>query len=229
MTTNANPSLEILSLSISKKKIKHLMSYSGLEKKLQPAKRAWKRFAKTVESKFHNLNFYGAIKGIKTSSNRLLSYCSIRFFDPLKKRSVTRPPYRGYHYNNSHLYRHYYSNKSQAHKNFSPIYIDQLYSVEAEGSSYSLQAKKHFHAETSSRGKQVVDKQVLPRKVEKEKEKEKVLYSIEDAWREVVAKSPQLRPVDERAEEFISKFHREIKLQKEKSILEFEEMLARGA
>jgi hypothetical protein len=35
--------------------------------------------------------------------------------------------------------------------------------------------------------------------------------------------------VDERAEEFIYKFREENKLQKEKSILEYEERLARGA
>ncbi|OAY55569.1 uncharacterized protein LOC110611091 [Manihot esculenta] len=198
------------------------MSHSSLGKKLQPAKKAWKRLAKTVEAKFHNLNLSKAIKVIKTNSSRLLSYCSIRFVHPLKKRFLTTPPYRGYR-SNSHPYRHYYSNKNQVHNNFSPIYIDQLYSVEAAGSSTFLLQAKHFNAETSSRGKQLVDEQVLPRK------EEKVLYSIEDAWREVVAKSPQLRPVDERAEEFISNFHKDIKLQKEKSILEFEEMLARGA
>lgn len=55
------------------------------------------------------------------------------------------------------------------------------------------------------------------------------LYSVEDAWQAVVASSPQLRGVDERAEEFISKFREDMKLQKERSILEFQEMLARGA
>ncbi|OAY28098.1 uncharacterized protein LOC110602475 [Manihot esculenta] len=229
MTTKASAALEILSLSISKKENKILMSYSGLEKKLQPAKKAWKRFAKTIETKFrNNLNFSSAIKVIKTSSNRLC--CSLRSYRPFRKHSTIRRPYRGYHYNNSNLYRHHYSSKNQVRKNFSPIYIDNLYSVESPRSSSSLEAK-HSHAETSSRGEQVVDKHVLPRKVEteKEKKKEKVLYSIEDAWREVVAKSPQLRPVDERAEEFIANFRREIKLQREKSIGEFEEMLARGA
>lgn len=68
---------------------------------------------------------------------------------------------------------------------------------------------------------------VVPRK--EDKARKKTVYSIEDAWREVVARSPQLRPVDERAEEFINKFREEIKLQKEKSILEYEERLARGA
>lgn len=57
----------------------------------------------------------------------------------------------------------------------------------------------------------------------------KSLYSVEDAWMAVVASSPQLRGVDERAEEFISNFRRDMELQKEKSILEFQEMLLRSA
>ncbi|EEF28916.1 conserved hypothetical protein [Ricinus communis] len=206
------------------------MQRSSLRKKLQPAKKAWKRLRKTVESKLNSFNFSKAINVIKNNSNRILSYCSLHFFRFFKKRSITRrPTYFSHHYN------FYGSKKQLIDKNFSPIYIDQLYSVEAES---SLQAKKIVaYAETSSssstsrRGKQVADdERASPRKEDKakEKEKEKVLYSIEDAWREVVAKSPQLRPVDDRAEEFISNFRQDIKIQREKSIVEFEEMLARG-
>lgn len=54
------------------------------------------------------------------------------------------------------------------------------------------------------------------------------MNAIEDAWQAVVAKSPQLQ-VDEKAEEFISKFREDMKLQKERSLLEFQEMLARSA
>lgn len=52
--------------------------------------------------------------------------------------------------------------------------------------------------------------------------------SIEDAWNAIVAKSPQLRCVDERAEEFIYKFHEDMKIERERSLLEFQEMLARS-
>ena len=52
--------------------------------------------------------------------------------------------------------------------------------------------------------------------------------TLEDAWKAVVAKSPQLQ-VDQKAEEFISKFRADMRLQKERSLLEFQEMLARGA
>lgn len=78
----------------------------------------------------------------------------------------------------------------------------------------------HGHAETG-KGKEVIDKKVLPTNSNN-------INSVEDAWKVVVASSPHLQ-VDERAEEFISKFHEEMKLQKERSNLEFQEMLARSA
>ncbi|GAU25822.1 hypothetical protein TSUD_30860 [Trifolium subterraneum] len=52
--------------------------------------------------------------------------------------------------------------------------------------------------------------------------------TIEDAWKIVVAKSPHLQ-VDDRAEEFINKFYEDVRLQKEKSLMEYQEMLARSA
>ena len=54
------------------------------------------------------------------------------------------------------------------------------------------------------------------------------MNTIEDAWKALVAKSPQLQ-VDQKAEEFISKFRQDMRLQKERSLLEFQEMLARGS
>ncbi|KAJ8770984.1 hypothetical protein K2173_022885 [Erythroxylum novogranatense] len=119
-----------------------------------------------------------------------------------------------------------HSNKSQLYNNFSAIYIDQLYASGSETRSTHTK-QLHAHAESSNRGKAVADEKAMPSG--RGEPREKSLYSIEDAWREAVAKSPQLRPVDERAEEFIHKFHQDTKVQKERSILEFEEMLARSA
>ncbi|KAK6929781.1 Protein of unknown function DUF761, plant [Dillenia turbinata] len=51
--------------------------------------------------------------------------------------------------------------------------------------------------------------------------------SAAEKWRAAVSMLPQLRGIDERAEEFISKFREEMKLQGENSNLEFQEMLAR--
>ncbi|KAG5231084.1 hypothetical protein IMY05_014G0037800 [Salix suchowensis] len=45
---------------------RHSMSRSGLAKKLQPAKKALKRFTKTLKSKLHDLNHSKAVR--KTES-----------------------------------------------------------------------------------------------------------------------------------------------------------------
>lgn len=86
----------------------------------------------------------------------------------------------------------------------------------------------HAEAETSDheRKKGMVgnEKVILPRRG-----KEEIYYSVEDAWNAVVAKSPQLRGVDERADEFICKFREEMKMERERSMLEFQEMLKRSA
>lgn len=70
------------------------------------------------------------------------------------------------------------------------------------------------------------------RKEEKDQEDEEgmpeIADSMEDAWRRVVAASPHLR-VDERADEFIYKFRESMKMEKERSFLEFQERLKRSA
>ncbi|XVF66482.1 hypothetical protein PTKIN_Ptkin10aG0039100 [Pterospermum kingtungense] len=85
----------------------------------------------------------------------------------------------------------------------------------------SMQAK-HVEAQAeTSRGNEVADDKALPRKGKEENEVEETdnVYSIEDAWKAVGAKSPHLRGVDERGDEFIYKFHDDRKLEKEKVIL----------
>uniref|UniRef100_A0A7C9DLE7 Uncharacterized protein n=1 Tax=Opuntia streptacantha TaxID=393608 RepID=A0A7C9DLE7_OPUST len=48
-------------------------------------------------------------------------------------------------------------------------------------------------------------------------------------WKEYASSLPTIRGVDERAEEFISKFRQEMQLEREQSILEFQKMLTRSA
>lgn len=89
-----------------------------------------------------------------------------------------------------------------------------------------MHTKNNQHLGTqaeTSRGKQGLDEEKIATS------NRKSVYSVEDAWQAVVASSPQLRVVDERAEEFIYKFRQDMKLQKERSLLEFQEMLARSA
>ncbi|KAL0742794.1 hypothetical protein Bca4012_084307 [Brassica carinata] len=73
------------------------------------------------------------------------------------------------------------------------------------------------------------DEKVLGRKKEKEEEEGlQEIDSMEDAWMKVVAASPHLR-VDEKADQFINKFREAMRLEKERSFLEFQERLIRSA
>ncbi|KAH9764396.1 cotton fiber protein [Citrus sinensis] len=191
------------------------MYRSSLSKKLKPAKRAWKSFTSNLQSKLQSLN---VPKTLKTTTHRFINFCSLHLFIPFKKRFLTRTTHRRSRYN--HLYRQYYQ---QYRRDFEAIFIDNLYSEPISSSSAHAKTTDHAHnaAETSSRGKEAAAH-------EKSNNKQSV-YSVEDAWNAVVASSPQLRCVDERADEFIYKFREDMKIQRERSLLEYQEMLARGA
>lgn len=190
------------------------MYHSSLSKKLKPAKRAWKSFTSNLQSKLRSLNMP---KTLKTTTHRFINFCSLHLFIPFKKRFLTRTPRRRHRYN--HLYHQYYH---QHQRNFAAIFIDNLYSEPISSSAAHAKTTNHAHhaAETSSRGKEVAAN---------EKGNKQSVYSVEDAWNAIVASSPQLRCVNERADEFIYKFREDMKIQRERSLLEFQEMLARSA
>ncbi|KAB8491075.1 hypothetical protein FH972_025373 [Carpinus fangiana] len=186
------------------------MSRSSLGKKLCHAKKAWKCFTITLQSKLHKLR---TSRAIKAATRRLLAIRSFRFLFPFKRHNLINKPSSSYYQYGQQYYYH------QAHKNFAAIHIDELYDQDPVAGH----SKSTLHARAgTSKGKEVVDDKSLPRKSES-------IYGIEDAWKQVVASSPHLRGVDDRAEEFISRFHQDMKLQKERSLLEFQEMLARSA
>ncbi|XP_061347660.1 uncharacterized protein LOC133293138 [Gastrolobium bilobum] len=104
------------------------------------------------------------------------------------------------------------SNYNVHSNNMSTIPIDDLF---AEPASDSM----HVHAYyTHAQGETIIGNEVIG---------SSVIETLEDAWRVVVANSPQLQ-VYERAEQFISMFYEDLRIQKEMSLLEFQEMLARG-
>nr|XP_011462268.1 PREDICTED: uncharacterized protein LOC105350922 [Fragaria vesca subsp. vesca] len=187
-----------------------------LAKKLGRAKRAWKSFTGKVESKLHGLNIP---KTIKTTTKRLLDLRCLRFVVPSKLRALTKASST---FSRSQYYNHHYQHHSKfLHKNAATIRIDELFAQSA-GNAHTKNKHLDAQAETS-RGKEGLDEGNVATR------NSKSVYSVEDAWQAVVARSPQLRVVDERAEEFIYKFRQDMKLQKERSILEFQEMLARSA
>ncbi|KAL6189459.1 hypothetical protein ACLB2K_040848 [Fragaria x ananassa] len=187
-----------------------------LAKKLGRVKRAWKRFTGKVQSKLHHLNISNTIE---TTTKRLLDMRCLRFFIPSKLRALTKDSstFSRNQYN-SHHYQHH---SKFLHKNAATIHIDEVFAQSA-GNAHTKNKHLDAQAETS-RGKEELDEGNIAMR------NSKSVYSVEDAWQAVVARSPQLRVVDERAEEFICKFRQDMKLQKERSILEFQEMLARSA
>lgn len=190
-----------------------------LAKKLGRAKKAWKNFTNKVQSKLDKLNIP---KTINTTTKRLLDSRCFRFFLPSKLRALTKTS-STYPRNDQYYYNHHYQHHSKfLHKNAATIHIDELF---AESAGH-VHTKNNQHLGTqaeTSRGKQGLDEEKIATS------NSKSVYSVEDAWQAVVASSPQLRVVDERAEEFIYKFRQDMKLQKERSLLEFQEMLARSA
>ncbi|KAL5542267.1 hypothetical protein UlMin_009977 [Ulmus minor] len=195
----------------------------SLRKKLSPAKKAWKTFKAKLQPKLQKLT--SLPKSIKNITHQLFSFrfISFRFFISSKFRAISKPYFpsssrRNYNYNQQ------YYHHNMPYKNFEAIHIDELF---AEPNMVkNLHNTKYAEGETSNKkGKQVVDDRNEKVLVSKSKS----VYSVDDAWKAVVASSPQLRGVDERAEEFICNFRQEMKLQKERSILEFQEMLARSA
>lgn len=214
-----------------------VMTKLRLAKKLQPAKKAWKSLSNTLQSsKLHKLN--NIPKALKTTLKRLLStFHSLMRLIPSKghhhhHRSLTSTLYRPYatSYNNYHV---------QHNKNFAAIHIDDLYAAESASAFVSVNATNNkttssYHqyaqGETSKRGKEVHignDKKDLKHGESESSGINNNNNTIEDAWKAVVAKSPMLQ-VDQKAEEFIYKFREDMRLQKEKSLLEFQERLARS-
>ncbi|XP_030513525.2 uncharacterized protein LOC115727440 [Rhodamnia argentea] len=194
--------------------VSDLMSRRGLGKKLLPAKKAWKAITDNLRSRLNKLK---NSRFIEEASHRLLSSRFTQYLLSLTfrgRRCLARTsPYRARH----HLHRNYRHYKYQCHdtyeKNFAPIFIDVLFDEPLSASSSKTTACAK--GETSRPSTEV----------EGGRERE---CDMDERWRAIVAMSPQLR-LDERAEEFISKFKEDMKLQRERSDSEFQERLKRSA
>ncbi|CDO99235.1 unnamed protein product [Coffea canephora] len=185
------------------------MSRFNLAEKLLPAKKAWKSFKTKFQSKLQKLKTSKAIK--RTKKYCIHTLISIRVFIPCKlyaliNRSPLRSRLRFYHHDHQHT------------GSSSAIYVDELFPGHAR--HYSSLAK--MVASSSSAGNKVKLEETTSSNVTSTS----AAASAADAWK--IPLSPHLRCVDERAEDFISKFHQEMKLEREQSIIDFHEMLARG-
>ncbi|BAT96635.1 hypothetical protein LR48_Vigan02g008000 [Vigna angularis] len=232
------------------------MSRMRLGKKLQPAKKAWNSFSNTVQYKLHKLNIP---KSFKTTLQRLLSafHSFGHLIHSKLHRSLTTTRPRAttyYHVQHKHcaaihiddlfdkansVSMHATNNRSaHAQGQTSKGKEKEEHSIlkgnlvgECYNQSHTL-LKRNLTYECTNQNhhSEIIVKRSLTDKHRSQNQsgESSGLNTIEDAWKVVVAKSPQLH-VDQKAEEFISKFREDMRLQKERSMLEFQEMLARSA
>lgn len=183
------------------------MSSFNLVKKLLPAKKAWKRFTQIFQSKLHNVKIS---KPVKKLTHHLKSIHSIRGLIPrkIRARALCKS-----HYDH---HRHYYYNHHQLQKSFAAIYVEDLF----EGPKQTNQPKGASKAKEmgSTSSAKIIDHEKTLRRERKANETS-TSGVVGDAW----------KGIDERAEEFISKFREDMNLQREQSIINFQEMLARSA
>ncbi|CAK9187810.1 unnamed protein product [Ilex paraguariensis] len=194
------------------------MSSFNLAEKFLPAKKAWKSFTNTLQSKLHKLNIS---KTIKKTTHQLVSLRPIRLrrLLPRKLRALAQ---------RSSTYRHHihrYHDSHQLRNSFAAIHVDELFPEPPETHSKEMAASSNSDTKAKDMVK-VFDKKPQPR-TRKVGETSTNAVADHDAWKMSFLR--QFRGVDERAEEFIAKFREEMTLQREQSILDFQDMLARSA
>lgn len=224
------------------------MSNFNLRKKLiLPTKKAWKSFTNKLQSKLHKLKLSKAIKSSKNICIRAYNYIFPTITRKLINRSSSPQRTRRNFYHNYYQYQ-------QCHKNTaSPIYVDQLFPEPIlkptwqNHSSCKISAPRVEEFVASSSGVDVncrskldqEEQEIIMRAIEENSalKKGKAIESGTnyyrtfdnniDEWR--TPSMPHINGVDRRAEEFISKFREDMQLERQQSILDFQEMLARGA
>lgn len=174
------------------------MSRSRLQRKLFSASKAWNSFTKKIQSKINNLNI---CKSIKLTTSHLLSLYHKTTLKFLNRQRRHNP---------------YVRNSPSA-----AIYVDKLFS---ESTSKSLHKEKEIVGSSRTRPSAGGAKMKIS-KFEKQSVQE---FDIDEAWKKVVSSNASPLRVDERAEEFISKFRQDMEIQREQSILDYQQMLARG-
>ncbi|EOA17395.1 hypothetical protein CARUB_v10005689mg [Capsella rubella] len=215
------------------------------KKKQHPAKRAWKNFTNMVKSKFRDMEIASSVRN---STARVLRFISRRLIVPFRTRYLQNNSYTTdkYHYSGNESSRQFLNAFSRdrtkpkrRHYGYDDDYYSQIYQYQSQSQSKrqsqnQSQSQNQNQSQSQSRGEGTSGskERVVGKKEEKKEEDEEgmpeIADSMEDAWRRVVAASPHLQ-VDERADEFIYKFRESMKMEKERSFLEFQERLKRSA
>lgn len=199
---------------------------------LHANKKAWKFFKTTIQTKFANLN------SISTTVKRTKKYCSSAFsFIRRRYRDIPRkvqyaftssPRRPSSSTSASYNFQHYYSQQSKCRASFSAIYIDELFPEQSIDNNYTEKKKLDHEIGSSALNKAEKRQNRNGNTTRETGETSSAAASGGGAGRKLPM-LPQFRGVDERAEEFISKFREEMKLEREKSIIDFQEMLARSS
>ncbi|ESW17847.1 hypothetical protein PHAVU_007G273600 [Phaseolus vulgaris] len=232
------------------------MSPMRLGKKLQPAKKAWNSFSNTVQYKLHKLNIPKSFRttlqlllsafhslghvihsklhhSLSTTRQRATTFYHVQhrhstaihiddLFD--KANSVSMTTKRSAHAQGQISKGKDKEEHSIPKGHFVGEYCNQSHTISKRNLISECNSNQNHHSESSGK-RSLHDKH---HNNQNQNSESSGLNTIEDAWKAVVAKSPQLH-VDQKAEEFIGKFREDMRLQKERSMLEFQEMLARSA
>ncbi|KAL9161842.1 hypothetical protein ABFS82_07G047900 [Erythranthe guttata] len=221
------------------------MSNFNLSKKIRPAKRAWKSFKSHLRSKFaakiatFRQHFAAALRPIS------------RFLHRRKFLAPPHSPRRHFHRSSNNPAVHVDELFSRPVRSLAAYHHQPRKPKEKMGEPRNIiggsvdKSRPGSNASTDDHnngGKiqiQHVDKVFVKSPVSDEKSSQAAWKGKAKAVDEKSKSSgpafinkwkiPQFRGVDERAEEFIAKFRLDMKLERERSIVEFEEMLKRSA
>ncbi|CAK9140624.1 unnamed protein product, partial [Ilex paraguariensis] len=184
-----------------------LMAWLNL-RRLLPTIKAWKDFTTKLQSKLHKLNRSKAIKKPRNHTNltsKAVFRPSLRLQPRLKRQRGTLQPGHALRYN--HRYR--------LQKRPKPVCIDHLLvepvPVVRETTTVSKEAIEK--CSTSANKTEHTNQQTREQGMIKEDDDFGKDHSADDLWESMVLASPQMRGINERAEEFITRFRGEMQLQ----------------
>ncbi|XP_021722008.1 uncharacterized protein LOC110689536 [Chenopodium quinoa] len=187
-------------------------------------KKAWNSFTSSVSPKLGNLRSSSLPKTLTRTATRLFNL----HHNNKRSRSIPRRPHsssagiaRDFYYYREYNYYQHLQPYASGPNSPATVYIDRLFGESSSSMS------------SSSMSKQEVNKNDVTRDTTMDEASASGGSKTRDDSRgggvEYISSMPNIRGVDERAEEFISKFRQDMQIQREQSIIEFQEMLARSA
>ncbi|KAK3014692.1 hypothetical protein RJ639_009622 [Escallonia herrerae] len=182
-------------------------------RRLLRARKAWRAFTTKLQSKLHKLH---RSKAIQKPNYQLNTTRKPAFWRSLslqsrfnRKRWTTQPVHKLSHHRRHRL-----------QKGPAPVYIDQLFfepsSVRKQHQLSASAAASNRGVKTSSLGAKkkelIIDQQATVAGASNE-DGDHGNHAADDMWESMVLASPQLHRINERAEEFITRFRAEMQLQ----------------